>query len=213
MVLCCAEFVPNDLVGGASGDGPVSRTSHPPPASTVALLRSPTPPPEGVAGRVRECPRRRRLIRMVPCRREVGQTLAMRWRWPWRRGPKRGVARGVAVFGPQGFVDDADALASLLGRRERLAAWLAAQGRSLEESPETLAVVDALLDGWAVDSEIGPWLGNEVGLSWAASSSELWPVPAGRYGLTVIRWSACGAGTSSTLWPLSNSGCVPTGPA
>jgi hypothetical protein len=29
-------------------------------ASAVALLRSPAPPPEGVAGRVRECPRRRR---------------------------------------------------------------------------------------------------------------------------------------------------------
>jgi hypothetical protein len=39
-----------------------------------------------------------------------------------------------------------------------------AQGRSLEETPETLAVVDGLLDGWAVDPEIGPRLGNEVGL-------------------------------------------------
>jgi hypothetical protein len=88
----------------------------------------------------------------------------MWWRWPWSRGPKRGVARGVAVLGPQGFVDDADGLAALLGRRERLAAWLAAQGKSLEETPATLAVVDGLLDGWAVDPEIGPRLGNEVGL-------------------------------------------------
>jgi hypothetical protein len=68
------------------------------------------------------------------------------------------------VFGAQGFVDDADGLASLLGRRERLAAWLTAQGRSLDETPETLAVVDDLLDGWAADPEIGPYLANEVGL-------------------------------------------------
>jgi hypothetical protein len=68
------------------------------------------------------------------------------------------------VFGPHGFVDDADGLASLLGRRERLAAWLSAQGRSLEETPETLAVVDDLLDGWSTDPEISPRLVNEVGL-------------------------------------------------
>lgn len=68
------------------------------------------------------------------------------------------------MFGPQGFADDADGLASLLGRRQRLAAWLAAQGTPLEQTPETLAVVDGLLDGWAVDPEIGPQLGNEVGL-------------------------------------------------
>jgi hypothetical protein len=81
-----------------------------------------------------------------------------------RPDPKRGVARGVAVFGPHGFVDDADGLASLLGRRERLAAWLTAQGRSLDETPETLAVVEDLLDGWSTDPEIGPHLVNEVGL-------------------------------------------------
>jgi Family of unknown function (DUF6278) len=45
-----------------------------------------------------------------------------------------------------------------------MAAWLATQGRSLEETPETITVVDGLLDDWAVDPEIGPWLGNEVGL-------------------------------------------------
>ncbi len=88
----------------------------------------------------------------------------MRWRGLSSRGPKRRVAQGIAVFGPQGFADDADGLATLLGRRERLAAWLAAQGTSLEQTPETLAVVDGLLDGWAVDPEIGPQLGNEVGL-------------------------------------------------
>ena len=90
--------------------------------------------------------------------------MAMRWRWRWRRDPKRGVARGVAVFGPHGFVDDAEGLASVLGRRERLAVWLSAEGRSLEETPETLGVVDDLLDGWALDPEIGPRLVNEVGL-------------------------------------------------
>jgi Family of unknown function (DUF6278) len=68
------------------------------------------------------------------------------------------------VFGPRRFADDADGLASLLGRRERLAAWLATQGRHFEDSPETLAVVDSLLDGWVMDPEIGPQLGNEVGL-------------------------------------------------
>jgi hypothetical protein len=47
------------------------------------------------------------------CRHDVGQTLAMRPRWPWSRGPKRSVARGVAVFGSQGLADEADALASL----------------------------------------------------------------------------------------------------
>ena len=51
-----------------------------------------------------------------------------------------------------------------VGRRERLAAWLSVQGRSLEETPETLAVVDDLLDGWSTDPEIGPRLVNEVGL-------------------------------------------------
>jgi hypothetical protein len=68
------------------------------------------------------------------------------------------------VFGPQGFLDDADALATLLGRRELLATWLAGLGRPFDETPETLAVVDGLLDGWAADPEIGPQLVNEVGL-------------------------------------------------
>jgi hypothetical protein len=70
----------------------------------------------------------------------------------------------VAVFGSPGFAEDADGLASLLSRREPLAAWPAAQGTSLEESPETLVVVDGLIDCWAADPEIGPRLGNEVGL-------------------------------------------------
>jgi len=118
----------------------------------------------GIFTRRRHPTRGQKRIRRLPECPVVGQTLAMGWRWRWSRGPKRGVALGVAVFGPQGFAEDADGLASLLGRRERLAAWLAAQGRSLEETPETLAVVDGLLDGWAVDPEIGPRLGNEVGL-------------------------------------------------
>lgn len=68
----------------------------------------------------------------------------------------------MAVFGPSGF-DEPQNLAELLHRHERLASWLAADGRALRHDRAGLTEVDSLLDGWRDDREIGPMVGNEVG--------------------------------------------------
>lgn len=53
---------------------------------------------------------------------------------------------------------------SLAPRCEPLGPWLAHRGAALEHTPRMLNVVEDLLDEWAGDEQIGPQLGNEVGL-------------------------------------------------
>ena len=96
-----------------------------------------------------------------------------------RRGPKYGTARGVAVFAagqpPRARRGGASARAdgALRGRTVELpegmspspefAAWAAAQGVPLTGDRAGLGRVDAHLDRWT-RTEMGPALGNEVGL-------------------------------------------------
>lgn len=81
----------------------------------------------------------------------------------WRRGPKRGMARGVSVFGSPGATQDAAGLSDLLEHHEALAHWLALRGLKLRYDAEGLASVEAAIDAWRGDPEIAPMLGNEVG--------------------------------------------------
>jgi hypothetical protein len=79
-----------------------------------------------------------------------------------RRGPKYGVAEGVAVLGSPGF-EHSTALGDVLTPSAEFAGWAADHGVPLTQTPESLAQLDGRLDEWA-DSEAGPSLGNEVGL-------------------------------------------------
>ncbi len=79
-----------------------------------------------------------------------------------RRGPKYGIARGVAVLYSPGGVDTRS-LATTLGPSPEFAHWIAGQGMTLDDSPASLVLVEDHLDGWSA-SEQGPALGNEVGL-------------------------------------------------
>ncbi len=86
----------------------------------------------------------------------------MTWR-RWRPGPKHGLARGVAVFGPSGS-NDQQALTALLARCEALRTWASGHEVALTDDPGSLSALDRNLDAWAAVPEIGPTLGNETGL-------------------------------------------------
>lgn len=86
-------------------------------------------------------------------------------RLPWRRsllGPKNGVARGTAVFGPAGF-DEPDQLRNLLAQFAALRTWAGNHDIVLDGAPESLPALDRQLDAWSPEPDIGPRLGNEVG--------------------------------------------------
>jgi len=87
----------------------------------------------------------------------------MRRNWPWARGPRRGIARGVAVFGSPGVERDASLLGGLFEDHERLAGWLSAAGQTLRYDANGLAVVEASIDSWHGNSDVAPMLANEVG--------------------------------------------------
>jgi len=75
---------------------------------------------DGSDHRVRpDCAKSGRLIRLATQMRLI-QNAGMQLKWPWNRGPKRGIARSVAVFGSPGFAEDADEFASHLGQRDEL---------------------------------------------------------------------------------------------
>jgi hypothetical protein len=84
----------------------------------------------------------------------------MRRNWPWALGRRRGIARGVAVFGPPGIERDASLLGGLFERHERLAGWLSA-GQTLSYDANGLALVEASIDSWVVSQAI---LGDDSGL-------------------------------------------------
>lgn len=84
------------------------------------------------------------------------------WR-SWWPGPKHGMARRVAVYSAPNS-NDPDRLTELLARCETLRTWASSYGVALPDDPEGLAALDGHLDTWATAPEIGPALGNEVGL-------------------------------------------------
>ncbi len=77
-------------------------------------------------------------------------------------GPRRGVARGVAVYGhPRGA--DPDHLLELLGRCAQLRSWARLHGLVLSGMPEELELLDQVIDELPTDGEL-PAPGNEAGL-------------------------------------------------
>ena len=83
----------------------------------------------------------------------------------WRRwrGPKRGIARGIVVFGSPGF-EDSDRLQELLSGHNEVLHWAAERDLALSDEPEGLSTLDEALDEWTQDPAIGSGIGNEVGL-------------------------------------------------
>ncbi len=79
----------------------------------------------------------------------------------FRRGPKYGIARGVAVLTAKD--SDTSSLPLVLRPTSSFRSWAADQGVTLDDSPESLDAVEARLDDWQA-SEMGPRLNNEVGL-------------------------------------------------
>jgi hypothetical protein len=79
-----------------------------------------------------------------------------------RRGPKYGTAQGIAVLGSSRF-KNSRRLSTMLTVSAEFADWAADHGLPLTAEPESLTALDEQLDEWA-NSEVGPSLGNEVGL-------------------------------------------------
>jgi hypothetical protein len=94
-------------------------------------------------------------------------------------GPKRGMARGVAVYGrPRG--PDPDQLYELLGRCQELRRW--AQGLALSGVPGDLELLDRAIDERLTDrqpaalgNEAGLFLGTVITASVAGASWRIWP--------------------------------------
>lgn len=102
------------------------------------------------------------------------------WWRRWMPGPKRGVARGVAVSGhPHG--PDPDHLHELLGRCEELRSWARMHGLALSGIPEDLELLDQAIDELPTEGELPP--GSEAGLF---------------LGTVII---ACVAGACWRVWP------------
>jgi hypothetical protein len=96
-------------------------------------------------------------------------------------GPKRGMARGVAVYGrPRGL--DPDQLCELLGRCEELRGWARVRGLALSGVPRDLDLLDRAIDERLAD-RLPAALGNEAGLflgtviigSVAGAGWRIWP--------------------------------------
>ncbi len=84
------------------------------------------------------------------------------WWRRWIPGPRRGAARGVAVYGhPRS--PNPDQLQELLGRCEELRSWARMHGLALSGIPEDLEPLDQAIGEWPADARL-PALGNETGL-------------------------------------------------
>ena len=70
------------------------------------------------------------------------------WRQRWRERPQV-AARGFAVGGSPGFVDDPEMLDLILGDPARLEEWSRDFGVTLDDSPSTVGRLDEALDGVA----------------------------------------------------------------
>src|ERR1700722_17641836 len=72
-----------------------------------------------------------------------------RWRRRWM-GPKHGIPRGTAVYGSRG-IRNADQQRDLQLSCDQLRAWSSDHGVTLDNSPESLALLDHDLDVWNED--------------------------------------------------------------
>jgi hypothetical protein len=88
--------------------------------------------------------------------------MGTRWR-RWLRGPKRGIARGVAVFGSPGF-GESEVMGTSLAQCEALRAWTSDHGVNLSGEPDTLEVLDQSMDAWATDPRLAARLATDAGL-------------------------------------------------
>ncbi|MHB8380701.1 MAG: DUF6278 family protein [Acidimicrobiales bacterium] len=99
-------------------------------------------------------------------------------------GSNHGVARGVCVYGSPGF-NSPDRLAELLHSCERLRTWSREHGITLNDDPESLALLDQRLDSWNSDpshhgkvdlsNEVGQYLGNVIVKHIDGSQWKVWP--------------------------------------
>jgi len=111
-----------------------------------------------------------------------------RWR-RWIAGPRRGLARGVAVYGVPGRPDP-EQLGELLGRCDQLRAFARAHGFELEGSPQDLGSLDQAIDEatgqgtgelggpsriGAALAEAGLFLGSVIVVTVAGARWRLWP--------------------------------------
>lgn len=106
-----------------------------------------------------------------------------RFRRRWM-GHKHGVARGVVVYGSPGF-GGSDSLQELLMRCERLRQWSSDHGLTLDDEPDSLALLDLRLDSWNADpshhgkvdlsNEVGKYLGSVIIKHVPGSSWTAWP--------------------------------------
>jgi hypothetical protein len=103
----------------------------------------------------------------------------------WRRllpGPKHGLARGVAVFGSQGYSEDAEGLSEHLGRWPALTRWAESHGLELSGVPEDLPLLDREIGAQPHDAvmtalvgEVGLFLGTVIIDSAAGARWRVWP--------------------------------------
>jgi uncharacterized protein DUF6278 len=102
------------------------------------------------------------------------------WWRRWMPGPKRGVARGVVVYGHP-HVPDPDHLHELLGRCEQLRRWARMHGLVLSGIPEDLELLDQVIDELspmepsAQGNEAGLFLGTVILASVAGTRWRVWP--------------------------------------
>lgn len=101
------------------------------------------------------------------------------WFWP---GPRNGIARGTAVFGPPGF-DEPQRLAASLRACPGLRAWAVSRGVLLDDTPHSLRLLDELLEapdagpGIAahLDDQIGCYLGTVIVQHVPQARWRVWP--------------------------------------
>ena len=112
-----------------------------------------------------------------------------RWRRRWM-GHKHGVARGTAVFTSNGS-NDADLPRDFHLPSERLRVWSRDHGVTLDESPESLSLLDGHLDAWNADAthhdkvdlsnEVGIYVGSVIVKHVEGAHWRVWPKRAPSY--------------------------------
>jgi hypothetical protein len=99
------------------------------------------------------------------------------------RGREHGPARGMAVYGSGGS-ESPDAVKELLSRCESLRSWSLARSVDLDDEPESLIVLDRLLDSWKEPSaaetlllanDVGAYLGTVIVTHVEGTQWTLWP--------------------------------------
>jgi virulence-associated protein VagC len=99
-------------------------------------------------------------------------------------GHKHGVARGTAVFTSNGS-NDADLPRDFHLPSERLRVWSRDHGVTLDESPESLSLLDEHLDAWNADAthhdkvdlsnEVGIYVGSVIVKHVEGAHWRVWP--------------------------------------